>query len=116
MDFKECIPVLLSILGVCSRNIMHTVCRMRRRFLLEKHRSSAEVDFCVVADGKIVPVEVKSGPAGKLKSMHLFLKTYPNSPKGFVFSTQPYAELPDSKITFIPLYSIFSATGGRGEL
>jgi predicted AAA+ superfamily ATPase len=78
--------------------------------------SSAEVDFCIIADGKIIPVEVKSGPAGKLKSMHLFLKTYPNSPKGIVFSTQPYAELPESKLTFIPLYFAFSATGGRGEL
>jgi predicted AAA+ superfamily ATPase len=78
--------------------------------------SSAEVDFCVVADGKIVPVEVKSGPSGKLKSMHLFLKTYPDSTKGFVFSTQPYVELPGTKITFIPLYFAFSATGGIGEL
>jgi uncharacterized protein len=78
--------------------------------------SSAEVDFCIVVDGKIIPVEVKSGPSGKLKSMHLFLKTYPNSAQGFVFPMQPYTELPDKKITFLPLYFAFSATGGKGEL
>lgn len=78
--------------------------------------SSAEVDFCITADGSVVPVEVKSGPSGKLKSMHLFLKTYPNALKGYVFSTQPYAELPNEKISFIPLYFAYSATGGTGEL
>ncbi|MDD5673524.1 MAG: AAA family ATPase [Chitinivibrionales bacterium] len=78
--------------------------------------SSAEVDFCVVADNAIIPVEVKSGPSGKLKSMHLFLKTYPNAARGYVFSTQPYALLPEEKIAFIPLYFAYSATGGFGEL
>jgi uncharacterized protein len=78
--------------------------------------STAEVDFCVVADNAIVPVEVKSGPSGKLKSMHLVLDTYPDVKHGFVFSTQPYAELPDEKLTFIPLYFAYSATGGTGTL
>lgn len=78
--------------------------------------STAEVDFCVAANSAVIPVEVKSGPSGKLKSIHLFLKTYPNSPKGYVLSTQPYAELPDEKISFIPLYFAYSATGGSGEL
>lgn len=78
--------------------------------------STAEVDFCVTAESAIIPVEVKSGPSGKLKSMHLFLKTYPNTAKGYVFSTLPYAELPDEKLSFIPLYFTYSATGGSGEL
>jgi len=78
--------------------------------------STAEVDFCVTANSNIIPVEVKSGPSGKLKSMHLFLKTYPNVAKGYVFSTQQYAELPEDNIVFIPLYFAYSATGGAGEL
>ncbi len=78
--------------------------------------SSAEVDFLAFVDGKIFPIEVKSGPSGRLKSMHLFLQTYPNSRKGLVLSTRPYAELPEEKIVFIPLYFTFSATGGKGEL
>ncbi len=74
--------------------------------------SSAEVDYVAVMDGKIYPVEVKSGSSGRLKSLHLFLQTYSNSPKGMVFSMRPYAELPENNITFVPLYFVFSATAG----
>lgn len=75
--------------------------------------SSAEVDYLAVLDGLIHPVEVKSGAAGSLKSLHLFLSTYPNCGGGLVFSARPYAELPEQKITFLPLYSVYHATGGR---
>ena len=74
--------------------------------------SSAEVDYVAVIDGRIYPVEVKSGAAGRLKSLHLFLQTYKNSPKGIVFSIRPYAELPEKNIVFVPLYFALSATGG----
>ena len=72
--------------------------------------SSAEVDYVAVIDGRICPVEVKSGSAGRLKSLHLFLQTYKNSPKGIVFSMRPYAELQVENIIFVPLYFAFSAT------
>ncbi len=74
--------------------------------------SSAEVDYVAVMDGRIYPVEVKSGSSGRLKSLHLFLQTYSNSPEGIVFSMRPYAELPEKNITFVPLYFAFSATDG----
>lgn len=74
--------------------------------------SSAEVDYLAIVDGKIYPVEVKSGPSGRLKSLHLFLKTYQNCPKGIVFSSRPYNERAEERIAFIPLYYAFSATGG----
>ena len=72
--------------------------------------SSAEVDYLAVIKGKIFPVEVKSGSSGRLKSLHLCLNNYPNCQKGFVFSSRPYADLSEQKITFIPLYFAFSAT------
>ncbi len=78
--------------------------------------SSAEVDFLVVLDGKIYPVEVKSGPAGRLKSIHIFLETYKSCPDGIIFSERPYANLPEQRLKFIPLYFAFSATGGHGDL
>jgi len=78
--------------------------------------SSAEVDYLAVIDGKIYPVEVKSGSSGRLKSLHLFLQTYQKCPKGIVLSTQPYADLPEKNLTFVPLYFTFSATGGKGYL
>ncbi|MDM8552315.1 DUF4143 domain-containing protein [Desulfobacterales bacterium HSG2] len=75
--------------------------------------STAEVDYVSVTDGQIRPVEVKSGPSGRLRSLHLFLQTYPNCSGGIVLSTQPYAEMPEHRLTFVPLYFAFSATRGK---
>jgi predicted AAA+ superfamily ATPase len=44
----------------------------------EKKDSSAEVDYLFVYEGKLIPVEVKSGTAGKLKSLHLFMDMAPH--------------------------------------
>ena len=74
--------------------------------------SSAEVDYVAVIDGRIHPVEVKSGVSGRLKSLHLFLEKYKNFPEGIVFSMRPYAEPPEKNIVFIPLYFAFSTTRG----
>lgn len=65
-------------------------------------------------NGKVHPVEVKSGAAGSLKSLHLFLDTYRNCGNGLVFSTRPYAELSKKKLTFLPLHFAFSATRRGG--
>lgn len=74
--------------------------------------SSAEVDYLAVIGGKIHPVEVKSGAAGSLRSLHLLLASYPECGKALVFSDRPYSDLPEQKITFLPLYSAFAATKG----
>jgi predicted AAA+ superfamily ATPase len=78
--------------------------------------SSAEVDYVGVMDGKVHPLEVKSGSPGRLKSLHLFLKTYNKSPQGIVFSVRPYEEVPEKNLTYIPLYQAFAATGGKENL
>jgi predicted AAA+ superfamily ATPase len=72
--------------------------------------SSAEVDYLAVVNGIIHPVEVKNGAAGSLRSLHLFLDLYPECGKALVFSDQPYSDLSEQKITFLPLYSAFAAT------
>jgi uncharacterized protein len=77
--------------------------------------STAEIDYLALINGRIHPVEVKSGVSGSLKSLHMFLSTYKNSGKGIVFSARPYADLPEKNITFVPLYFAFSATGGRNS-
>ncbi len=59
--------------------------------------SSAEVDYLAVLDGKIHPVEVKSGATGSLRSLHLFLASYPECGKALVFSDRPYADLLSKK-------------------
>ena len=67
--------------------------------------SNAEIDYLAVQKGKIYPVEVKSGPSGKLKSLHMMLKKYPNCEQGWVLQSGPYRELPEQKLVFWPLYA-----------
>jgi predicted AAA+ superfamily ATPase len=74
--------------------------------------STAEVDYLCVDEGDIFPVEVKSGSAGSLKSLHLYIEKYKPATFATVFSERPFAELPTQRIRFIPLYYAFSATGG----
>ena len=74
--------------------------------------SSAEVDYLTVTGGKIVPVEVKSGPAGRLRSLHLLLNTFRNCPFGIIFSSAPFSELENQKFKFIPLYYAYDLQAG----
>jgi len=76
----------------------------------EAKSSSAEVDYLAVVDGAIHGLEVKSGPPGRLRSLRMMLETYPNCAGGFVFSSAPYAELPEQKLTYVPLYFAGAAT------
>lgn len=39
----------------------------------EKKQSSAEIDYLINHKGKIIPVEVKSGSAGRMKSLNIFM-------------------------------------------
>jgi len=43
----------------------------------EKPTSTAEVDYVITHEGKLIPIEVKSGKEGKLKSLHLFMDESP---------------------------------------
>lgn len=45
----------------------------------EKNTSSAELDYIYVYDGKLIPLEVKSGPTGKLRSLHQFMDIAPHN-------------------------------------
>ena len=74
----------------------------------EARSSSAEVDYLIVNDNQVYPVEVKSGPAGRLKSLHLLMKNYPNCSTGYVLSTANYKELPEHNLVFVPLYFAYS--------
>ena len=45
----------------------------------EKKESTAEVDFLISFEGKIIPIETKSGKTGTLKSLHLFMEATPHN-------------------------------------
>lgn len=69
----------------------------------EAKSSSAEVDYVTECGSRVLPIEVKSGRGGKLKSLNLFMDRYATE-KGIVVSQQPYGRL--GKITFLPLYAL----------
>lgn len=70
----------------------------------EAKGSNAETDYLIEKDGKIIPIEVKSGKGGSLKSLHLLLNQYPNVTDSYVFSDSHYGKTEDQRITFLPLY------------
>jgi hypothetical protein len=72
--------------------------------------STAEVDYVISVNDQIIPVEVKSASAGRLRSMHQYLKEYPGCKTGYIFSASNYNELKEQKLVFIPLYFAYSAS------
>jgi predicted AAA+ superfamily ATPase len=67
----------------------------------DKKNSSAEVDYVVAIDSFVLPVEVKAGKTGTLKSLKLFIEEK-KSPFGVRFS-QEKLSLHDKVLT-LPLY------------
>jgi predicted AAA+ superfamily ATPase len=65
--------------------------------------SNAEVDYLLQTNGEIFPVEVKDGPSGRLRSLHLYCETF-NPTKNYVLQGGKYAVLNNEKMVFLPLY------------
>lgn len=72
----------------------------------QERNSTAEVDYIYEYKGEIIPIEVKSGHNGKLKSLHLFLDQNPHIKCAIRFSKLNYSQ--NSKIRSRPLYAIAS--------
>ncbi len=68
--------------------------------------SLAEIDYLYEKNQILIPIEVKSGHTGTLKSMHLFLGSHPKSPYGIRFSAQNYSRF--EKLDSRPLYAVAS--------
>ena len=64
-------------------------CRLR-----PQKSSAAEVDHVVASGGRAVPIEVKCGPAGRLRSLHLLLRECPQCAPGLVLSEAPLLSCP----------------------
>ncbi len=69
----------------------------------EKKSSMAEVDFITTVGAQIIPIEVKAGSTGQLKSLHLLMKEK-NLKLGIRVSQHPLSY--DGKILSIPFYMI----------
>lgn len=64
--------------------------------------STSEVDLVIVRNGEIIPIEIKAGKSGSLKSMNVLLEKHPNVHQAYVFSQARYGV--EDKIHYIPLY------------
>ncbi len=69
----------------------------------EKSGSDAEVDYVITVDQWIIPIEVKAGASGHLKSLVQFMKEK-KSPLGIRISQSPLAY--ENKILSVPFYMI----------
>jgi predicted AAA+ superfamily ATPase len=76
-------------------------------WIREQSGGLAEVDYTAAVNGRVIPIEVKSGQTGSLKSIQVFLEKKKNSPYGIQFSQRNY--FMDKKIKQYPLYAIYSA-------
>ena len=76
-------------------------------WIREALNSQAEVDFLLAVGASIIPIEVKSGATGTLKSLHLFLQSHPATPYGIRIHSAPGHSEPH--LRHIPLYATRTA-------
>lgn len=69
----------------------------------DERSSKAEVDFVITVDSKIVPIEVKAGATGRLKSLHLLMDEK-KMDIGVRVSQQPLSF--DGRILSVPIYMV----------
>ncbi|MBN1129819.1 MAG: ATP-binding protein [Chitinispirillaceae bacterium] len=97
--------IIESFIGQELLAVMPPHTRYQLHYWLREGRSrTAEVDYLVQQDNAIVPIEVKSGKTGTLRSMHLFLEEHPRSPYGIRFSLENYSIY--DRIHSFPLYAV----------
>ena len=75
----------------------------------EATNATAEVDFVLQHGDRILPVEVKSGVRGSMKSLRLFMAEK-HVDTGARISLENFATLPDVRI--LPLYAVHRITDG----
>ncbi len=80
---------LLALFGIKSATIGY--------WYREKRGSNAEVDFIFSYQGRILPLEVKSGSTGTLKSLHQFMEVSPSS-----LAIRLYAGKPQIQSVMLP--------------
>ena len=79
----------------------------------EARGSSAEVDYLLEQGERILPVEVKEGTQGGMKSLHLFLKEKKQT-KGLKISKFGFSD--DGTVITVPFYAIERLCGAERRL
>lgn len=69
-----------------------------------EQKGEAEIDY-LIENKPVIPVEVKSDKAGRLRSMHQALLQFKDVPYGIVLSIRNVEVLEEQRLKFLPLYS-----------
>ena len=70
----------------------------------EGKSGNAEVDFLIAADRFVVPIEVKSGKSGTLKSLEYFVKTHDSKLAVRFDLNKPHFQKDPYPLLSLPLY------------
>lgn len=70
----------------------------------EAKNSQAEIDFLIGNNGLLIPIEVKSGKNGHLKSLQYYLNTHPQAAYGVKISEHSWAW--NGRVLQVPFYAI----------
>jgi uncharacterized protein len=79
----------------------------------EALNSQAEVDFLIAWGSRVLPIEVKAGAAGTLKSLHSYLDSHPNSPVGVRLYSGKTSQV--DRIIHLPIYAAGMAKKISGQ-
>jgi len=75
----------------------------------ESRTAQAEVDYILPIGNQIIPIEVKSGKTGRLKSLREYLNQHQNTAYSIRFSSQNYSS--HEGLQSYPLYAVAKAIG-----
>lgn len=75
----------------------------------EDRNSNAEIDYIIAKRGKILPIEVKAGVKGGMKSLHILMESK-HLTKAVRLSLEPFGVIKErnAEIAVVPLYSVKS--------
>lgn len=81
-------------------------CEDRRLFcwIRTSKSSTAEVDYVIVREGEIIPVEVKAGKSGRLKSLQIFMRDFPRTERAICLQHR-HDYHREGKVEFWPLFT-----------
>jgi predicted AAA+ superfamily ATPase len=105
-DFKTINMGSLAEMFVGLEILKESSCYMPRDLYCwhrESKQSNAQVDYVIQKSNRIIPIEVKSGLKGAMRSLHLFMQEK-NSPLGIRTSLENFGET--GNIQIYPLYAV----------
>lgn len=87
----------------CENFVAQELTQAKGKSLYSWMSNTAEIEFMLEIDGKVLPIEVKSGKSGKLKSLNVFAQKY-SSPYRTRFSARNFEINHEAKMHSYPLY------------